>query len=135
MEMTSAFKPSSSDRGIRVLLALIALPIVLIGVLLMHAFVSDGAGFAAAETSSVSSTVNVTDSGAAIDCGGPCLPTHSIVELACAFALFVALILLALPALITSWRMRLAVVARTLFDAVSAPLAAPGLHALSISRT
>lgn len=135
MDLNAVSERSSSDRGIRVFLALIALPAILIGVLLMHAFISDGAGFSAAETSAVS-TSSVSDSGVAVvDCGEPCLPTHSIIELACAFALFVALILLALPALITSWRTRLAFVVRTLFETASARLAAPELHALSISRT
>lgn len=117
----------------RLLLTLVAAPLVLVGLLLIHIITSDSAAASAPAGNSVVS-VGVVSSvpEAASDTGGQ-EPTFE--ELVCILALFVGTIFLALPLLLSRIQQGLAGTKVHLLDVASAQLRRPNLHVLSISRT
>lgn len=125
-----------SARPIRMMLMFIALPAMLIGLLVLHAFVSDTAHVPAAHATASSESSSAAHSdGPLVDCDEHCDPAHDIVELACGFALFAASALVAVPALSLSWNAETAIGVQALSDVASAERQPPKLHLLSISRT
>lgn len=128
-------RPASS-RPIRMMLVFIALPAMLIGLLVLHAFVSDTAhGPTAHATPSSELSPAAHSDGPLVDCDEHCNPTHDMVELACGFALFAASALVAFPAPSLSWNAETAIEVHALSGVESAELQPPQLHLLSISRT
>lgn len=117
----------------RVLLALIAVPVVLFGMLLMHVITSDGTAASVASSAPVASVQEVQ--AEAVSEGNPVEPQQTLAQLVCILALLVGVLVLALPALITGRR---GGGARSGTQIVSWPTAntpQPELHVLSISRT
>ncbi len=133
MNRILVFRASQSTRTRRTIIALIAVPAILVGLLLMHVLSADGSATPTGVGGSTSATV-IVDASADVDCDGPCAPTHSMAEVACILALLVSLILLAAPVSIRRWLVLASPMRFALFDtrAPSAPLT---LHELSISRT
>lgn len=115
----------------RVLLALVAVPLVLVGMLLMHVVTSDGAP-AAAGGVLVSAQELHADAGVAVD---PLPPQPTFEELVCILALLIGMLLLTLPALTSRLRDGPAGASVGLQNVASAQPRRPNLHVLSISRT
>ena len=117
----------------RALLALIAVPVVLLGMLLMHVITSDGTAASVASSAPVASVQEVQ--AEAVSEGNPVEPQQTLAQLVCILALLVGVLVLALPALTTGRR---GVGARSGTQIASWPNAntpQPELHVLSISRT
>lgn len=117
----------------RVLLALIAVPVVLFGLLLMHVITSDGTAASVASSAPIASVQELQAEAASED--NPVEPQQTLAQLVCILALLVGVLVLALPALTTGRR---GVGARSGTQRVSWPTAnprQPELHVLSISRT
>lgn len=116
----------------RVLLALVAIPLVLVGMLLMHVVTSDGAAPATAGSVVASVQELHSDPGVAVD---PFQPQPTFEELACILALLAGALVLAMPALTSHLRDGLSATSVRPPDISFAQPGGPNLHVLSISRT
>ncbi len=132
MDSVLRYHPSTKSIASRIILALIAVPVILVGMLLMHVFTSDGAN--------ASPPVNVVavESGSAAE-AEPIAGTTSVVpeptldQLACILALLVGMLVLALPAFLSRARGRLGATPVPLPHWLS-PYQQPDLYVLSVSR-
>ena len=117
----------------QVLLALVAVPVVLFGLLLMHVITSDGTAASVASGAPVASVQELQAEPVSED--NPVEPQQTLAQLVCILALLLGVLVLALPALTTGRR---GVGARSGTQIASWPNAntpQPELHVLSISRT
>jgi hypothetical protein len=133
----------------RLLIALVAVPAILIGLLAMHVLMTtDGGHFdtlpAASmhhETGPVSTlgmteAVGVATTPPSQECGGMCGPDHDMLGMICLLALLVTSVLLTLRLVYVRWAdLRRAIIAFSVPGPALAPPRAPSLHVLSISRT
>ena len=130
----------------RTVLALFAIPAILIGLLAMH--VLAGENLAHSDTTHFSIPLAVTVGGdmtmvpspeqgaLADDCDGPCAPHHDLHATECVLALPAGAIFFPLQGLVSGWPdLRPTLEPRLLTAAASAPPTPPSLHVLSISRT
>ncbi|MDP3208620.1 MAG: DUF6153 family protein [Rhodoglobus sp.] len=125
--------PGSRADVSRILLALIAVPVVLFGMLLMHVITSDGTAASVASSAPVASVQELQ--AEAVSEGNPVEPQQTLAQLVCILALLVGALVLTLPALISGRR---GIGARNATQTLSSPTAnipQPELHVLSISRT
>lgn len=137
--LTLSSRPRSSWR--RVLIALLAVPAILIGLIAMHFLASETL---APESHSVS--VSVADSQALlvthnetpapVGCSEVCAPTDDMLGMACVLALLVSAVLLVIHVLLFRYHTVVSVLRRIVarLSALAPPLP-PSLHVLSISRT
>jgi len=129
----------------RTMLALFAIPAILIGLLAMHVLAGGDATHSAAHSSiplAVTAAGDMTmapspEAGAlADDCGGPCAPHHDLHATDCVLALPAGAIFFPLQGLVSGWPdLRPTLEPRLLTAVASAPPTPPSLHVLSISRT
>ena len=137
--LTLSSRPRSSWR--RGVIAVLAVPAILIGLLAMH--------FLASETMTPAShlmTVSAADSpmiadaqdGAPVtpECGPTCGPAHDMLAMACVLALLVSIVLIMLPVFLSRIHSIGAAVQviQARLSALAPPFP-PSLYALSISRT
>ena len=115
----------------RLLIALFAVPAILIGLLAMHVVT----------TASVSETApahSMSDSmpSPADHCEGSCAPSHEILGMICVLALLAAMVVLTVRPIRLRWDETARFIVNCGVRAVSlAPAHPPSLHLLSISRT
>ncbi len=140
----------------RLVVALLAIPAILIGLLAMHVLTTGGMGEPGAAAASVThhateAAPNSADStdlatGAvsapalaplpAEDCHGLCGPSHAMLGMACVLALLVTLVLFTLHLVLAGWQPLRRVISALIANAAAlAPPLPPSLHVLSISRT
>lgn len=138
-----------SSRGRRVMIALFAVPAILIGLLAMHVLTTTGIGDSPTSSSAMPAhhptTGTPSDEFAATspgmpasseDCGGMCGPSHDMLGMVCVLALLATVILLSLHLVLIRWeQLRRFVHALPAKAAALAPPVPPSLHVLSISRT
>lgn len=118
----------------RLLVAIVGIPAILLGLLLMHVLASDTG--ATVTTSSVTAVASSsTGSESSQDALPPSAPQHSLEELACILALLVGMILLAIPGLVSEWSDRAGALLRAVVSGTVTHPPRPLLHFLSISRT
>ena len=131
-------RPRSSWR--RVVIALLAVPAILIGLLAMHILASETlapeAHSMSASVADYPTLVNMhNDEPAPEGCAETCGPTHDMLGMACLLALLISAILIVLRVFFFRFRAVTAVLhaigARL---SALAPLSSPSLHFLSISR-
>ena len=130
----------------RVVLALFAVPAILIGLLAMHVLVAGNMTETATHQSSVSVAATASgdmtmapnpETGALADeCGGICMPSHDMLGMMCVLALLAGAIFFALQLLLSGRPdLRATLKPLQLTAAALAPPTPPSLHVLSISRT
>ena len=138
-----------SSRRRRLLIALLAVPAILVGLLAMHVLTTTGMGDTSASAATpahhmgeASLVANESAAGnpampsPAEDCGGLCGPGHDMLGMICVLALLVTVVLLALHLILIRWEELWRVITTlTAKAAALAPPAPPSLHVLSISRT
>jgi len=138
-----------SSRGRRVMIALFAVPAILVGLLAMHVLTTTGMSNSPTSSGAMAAhhltTGTLTDESVATspgmpvpteDCGGLCGPSHDMLGMICVLALLAAVILLSLHLVLIRWeQLRRFVHALPAKAAALAPPAPPSLHILSISRT
>lgn len=143
MAGTTLARPLSS-RGRRLLIAVFAVPAILIGLLAMHVLTTAGTGdssaSAAMATHHMSDTTLMSEAPGAPspagDCGGFCGPSHDMLGMICVLALLVTVVLLSLHLILIRWEeLRRVVTDLAAKAAALAPPAPPSLHVLSVSRT
>jgi hypothetical protein len=137
--MALSSRPHSSWR--RVVIALFAVPAILIGLLAMHFLASESlapeAHSMSASVADYPTLVNMhNDEPAPEGCAETCGPTHDMLGMACLLALLVSAILIIFRVFFFRFRAA-AVVLQAIGARLSAltPLSPPSLHILSISRT
>ena len=137
----------------RLVIALFAVPAILVGLLAMHALTTDGmtdAGVSVASAThhATSQALVPLDATAAMmasnpgtptpaeDCGGMCGPGHEMLGMICVLALLVTVVLFTLQLILNGWQpLKRIAVAIAATAAALAPPPPPSLHVLSISRT
>lgn len=144
-----------NSRGCRLMIAVFAVPAILVGLLAMHVLTTTGldeTGTSASHTahhadaksladaaagSMVMSALNTDQRAPSPDgCAGPCGPSHSMLSMICVLALLVTVLLFTVQLILTGWRSVRPMVA-TLIASTAVLLAPPppSLTLLSISRT
>ena len=136
----------------RLVIALVAVPAILVGLLAMHVLANGGmsesgspraitAHTAMAELAHSAEAAMATAPDPSMplpagDCGGMCGPSHDMLGMICVLALLATVVLLAAHLVLIRWEELRRVVATLLANASAmAPLEPPSLHVLSISRT
>ncbi len=149
MRTTTLFTHLRNFPSRRLVIALFAVPAILLGLLAMHVLANGGMTEASsphasspAHSPEQSMAMAVSsDSQSPAYCGGECgpnhnMPNHDMLSMICVLALLISVLLLVPPLILTRWqelrRDILALIAKT---AALAPPDPPSLHALSISRT
>lgn len=144
MRTTTLFTHLRNFPSRRLVIALFAVPAILLGLLAMHVLANGGMTEASsphasspAHSPEQSMAMAVSsDSQSPAYCGGECGPNHNMLSMICVLALLISVLLLVPPLILTRWqelrRDILALIAKT---AALAPPDPPSLHALSISRT
>lgn len=137
--LTLSSRPRSNWR--RTMIALLAVPAILMGLLAMHFLASESlAPESHSMTASVAESPMIEDAHneapAPAGCDEMCAPTHDMLGMACVLALLVLAVLIIVHLFLYRFRalgaeLRL-IVARL---SALAPPAPPSLHVLSISRT
>lgn len=139
----------------RLLIALFAVPAILVGLLAVHVLADSGMTEASAPHASSTHpgdaapaqspehamvpAVSTNNSGS--DCGGECgpshdMPSHDTLSMICVLALLISVLLLIPPLILTRWeQLRRDILALITKAAALAPPTPPSLHVLSISRT
>lgn len=148
MVSTALIAPLRITRKRRLLLALFAVPAILIGLLAMHVFTTasaDSSAPLAAASHHMGATPLLSAESAAIvpsspatadDCDGLCSPSHDMLGMICVLALLVTLVLLTVHLVAIRWEQPLRAI-KDLAARASAlvPPVPPSLIVLSISRT
>jgi len=137
--LTLSSRPRSSWR--RVVIALLAVPAILIGLLAMHFLASEALApeahsMSASAAESPMLAVAHNEAPAPEGCDEMCAPTHDMLGMACVLALLVSAVLIVFHVFLLRFRASGAVL-RVMVARLSAlaPPAPPSLHILSISRT
>ena len=117
----------------RALLALIAVPVVLLGMLLMHVITSDGAAVSVASSAPIASVQEFQPEAVFED--NPVEPRQTLAQLVCILVLLVGVLVLTLPAVISGRRGVGAGGGTQIVNWPTANTPQPELHVLSISRT
>ena len=149
MASTAVLARLQRSAGWRPLIALFAVPAILIGLLAMHVLTTTDMSHSTASTTMTAHhlSAEALASGEALtaisavpapseDCGGLCGPSHDMLALVCVLALLVTVMLLTVHLVLIRWEERRPPV--TTLSAKAATLARPrppSLHVLSISRT
>lgn len=154
-----AIGPRRTGGWPRIAIALLGVPVILLGLLAMHILVGtnldagNGSGVANAMSPATRTldaqaieqsflALGAVDFGAAAlptpaqNCDGTCGPSRDMINMTCVVGLLVAIVLLTLQLVLSRWE-SLRPVLRVLAAkaAALAPPAPPSLHVLSISRT
>ena len=138
-----------SSRGRRLLIAFLAVPAILIGMVAMHVITTAGMSDSSisvamtahqVNTAPLASEQSVSASPAtpapAEDCGVPCGPSHDMLGMICVSALLVTVVLLTLHLVLIRWEeLRQVTTHLAAKLATLAPQIPPSLHVLSINRT
>lgn len=141
----------------RLVIALFAVPTILLGLLAMHVLANGGMSQASASLTSITQTsdgasaqspessmafsVGSDRPSPADDCGGGCgpshdMPSHEMLGMICVLALLISVLLLMPPLILSRWdQLQRALLAQITKAAAVAPPTPPSLHVLSISRT
>ena len=137
--LTLSSRPRSSWR--RVVIALLAVPAILIGLLAMHFLASESLApeshsMTASAADSPMVAVAHNEAPAPVGCDEMCAPTHDMLGMACVLALLVSADLIIFHVFLFRFR-TLGAALRQIVARLSAlaPPAPPSLHVLSISRT
>lgn len=135
--------------GQRLVIALFAVPAILIGLLAMHVLTADGMSDTSASVvmpthhmgtapTDMEQAIPVSPAMPALPegCGGPCGPDHDMLGMICVLALLVTVVLLTLHLVMIRWEeLRRVITTLAAKAATLAPPTPPSLHVLSISQT
>ncbi|MEQ1734898.1 MAG: DUF6153 family protein [Rhodoglobus sp.] len=142
-----------NSRGGRLAIALLAVPVILVGLLAMHVLTTGEMGDTGIAVASASHhdrtdappSTNATMAAMAStpgapappeDCSGMCGPGHEMLGMVCGLALLITVVLITLQLIFTRWQpLRRVAITIAATAAALAPLPPPSLHILSISRT